>query len=204
MDVALEELGEAIKLDPTNAQIYNVYGLVYAMLGEDAKARAELPAGARARAERLRDPPELGLVPVHARPRARSRSPSSSWRVRNPLYKTPEIALINAGKCCEAIGDRKRAEEYLQARARDQPGNPRRRVQPGAARRTGKRALDEARALMKRVMAQTSPPPEALYLGMCIERKLGDRPSEASYVSQLRNRYPESAEAKAIPPGTCE
>ena len=31
---------------------------------------------------------------------------------------------------------------------------------------------------------------------MCIERKLGDRSSEASYVSQLRNRYPESAEAQ--------
>ena len=64
--------------------------------------------------------------------------------------------------------------------------------------------FDEARVLMKRVMAQSAPPPDALYLGMCIERKLGDRPSEASYVSQLRNRYPESAEAKAIPPGTCE
>ena len=53
-------------------------------------------------------------------------------------------------------------------------------------------------------MQQPTPPAEALYLGMCIERKLGDRSAEASYVSQLRNRFPDSAEAKAIPPGTCE
>ncbi len=57
---------------------------------------------------------------------------------------------------------------------------------------------------MKNVMQQPAPPADALYLGMCIERKMGDRSSEASYVSQLRNRYPESAEAKAIPPGACE
>ncbi len=47
-------------------------------------------------------------------------------------------------------------------------------------------------------MQQPPAPPEALYLGMCIERKLGDRSAEPSYVSQLRNRYPDSAEAKAI------
>ena len=64
--------------------------------------------------------------------------------------------------------------------------------------------LDEARALIRRVMQLPNPGSEALFLGMCIERKLGDRPSEASYVSQLRNRYPDSAEARAIPPGACE
>ncbi len=57
---------------------------------------------------------------------------------------------------------------------------------------------------MRRVMAQPSPPPEALFLGMCIERKLGDRAAETSYASQLRNRFPESAETKAIAGGSCE
>ncbi len=64
--------------------------------------------------------------------------------------------------------------------------------------------MDEARLLLKRVMQQTSPPPQALYLGMCVERKMGDRASESSYISQLRNRFPDSAEAKAIPSGVCE
>ena len=38
MDVAIEELTEAATLDPTNPRIYNYFGLVYAMLGENAKA----------------------------------------------------------------------------------------------------------------------------------------------------------------------
>ena len=37
MDVALEELDGAVKLDPNNARIYNVYGLVYTELGENAE-----------------------------------------------------------------------------------------------------------------------------------------------------------------------
>ena len=38
MDVALEELGAAKVLNPSYPKLYNIYGLVYAMLGERAKA----------------------------------------------------------------------------------------------------------------------------------------------------------------------
>ena len=57
---------------------------------------------------------------------------------------------------------------------------------------------------MRRLTQQPPVPPEALYLGMCIERKSGDRNAETSYIAQLRNRYPDSAETKAIATGTCE
>ena len=43
-----------------------------------------------------------------------------------------------------------------------------------------------------------------LILGMCIARKGSDGVTEASYVQQIKSRYPESAEAKAIPPGECQ
>jgi Tfp pilus assembly protein PilF len=39
---------------------------------------------------------------------------------------------------------------------------------------------------------------------MCIERKLEDRQSEQSYVMQLRNRYPNSPEVRAIASGACQ
>jgi len=41
MEVALQELEEATKLDPRNARIYNVYGLVYTVLGQDANAERQ-------------------------------------------------------------------------------------------------------------------------------------------------------------------
>ncbi len=58
--------------------------------------------------------------------------------------------------------------------------------------------------MMRRVV-QVAEPDAGRALSRHVHRAQAGRPaSEASYVSQLRNRYPESAEAKAIPPGTCE
>ena len=36
--------------------------------------------------------------------------------VRNPLYKTPEIALVNAGRCAITIGDMRAADGYFRGR----------------------------------------------------------------------------------------
>ena len=128
--------------------------------------------------------------------------PEFELAIRNPLYRTPEIALVNAGKCSVAIGDSAARRRVLPARAADATRtiSPRRTTSRCSRYKAGR--LAEARALMRVVMQQTAPPPDALYLGMCIERKLGDRQAEQSYVLQLRNRYPDSAEALALGPGS--
>ena len=66
MDVALEELNEAVKLDPNIAKTYNIYGLVYTMLREDAKAEQNFHRA-------LALAPELAK---HYRPEAGSDGPS--------------------------------------------------------------------------------------------------------------------------------
>ena len=55
---------------------------------------------------------------------------------------------------------------------------------------------------MKIVMLQTSVAPEALYLGMCIERKLGDAHRSGVRISQLRNRYPNRRKPRRSPRGS--
>jgi type IV pilus assembly protein PilF len=62
----------------------------------------------------------------------------------------------------------------------------------------------DARNWMKGVMQTSNPQPEVLYLGMCVERKLGDNQAELSYVSQMRNRYPDAPETKAINTEGCQ
>lgn len=202
MDVALEELNEAVKLDPGNARIYNLYGLVYAMLGDNPKAEQNFQRA-------------LSLAPQDSdirhnwgwylcnNGRPREAIPEFELALRNPLYKTPEVALVNAGRCSVAIGDIAGAEAFFGRAQALAPTNA------GAAYGLALIAyranrMDDARASMKRLMLQPVPAPEALYLGMCIEKKAGDRSAEASYVAQLRNRYPDSAETKAIAAGVCE
>ena len=202
MDVALQELAEAVKLDPTLPKIYNVYGLVYATMGQDADAARNF----RKAIEMAPSDPEFRqnwgwYLCTHNQ--ARESIPEFERAVSNPLYKTPEVALINAGRCAGSLGESQKAEQFFRRALNVSPGNPQAALSLSQlAYKDGR--LAEARALMKPVMQQTNPDAEALVLGMCIERKLGDRSAEASYASQLHNRYPESAETKSIAAGACE
>jgi type IV pilus assembly protein PilF len=123
--------------------------------------------------------------------------------LKDPLYKTPEVALINAGKCSVAIGDAKKGEEYLRRAMTVSPGNPIAAYNLALLAYRDKR-VGEARAWMRPVMQQASPPPQALYLGACIEKQRGDHDAERSYAAQLRNRWPDSPEAKSLADGECE
>ena len=201
-DVALEELGEALKFDPTYPKLYSVYGLVYTELGDEPKAEANFKRG-------------LELAPADSEirhnwgwylcthGRARESIGEFEAALRNPLYRSPEIALINAGKCSAQAGDSAAADQYLRRALALKPGNPVAAYNLALLSYKSGR-LEESRALMRFVMAQDPPSPEALYLGMCVERRLADKQSEQSYLTQLRNRYPNSAEARAITTGVCE
>jgi len=201
-DVALEELAEATKFDPTYPKLYSVYGLVYTELGDEPKAEANFRRG-------------LDLAPAdseirhnwgwylctHGRPRESISEFEAA--LRNPLYRSPEIALINAGKCSAQAGDAAAADQYLRRALALKPGNPVAAYNLALLSYKNGR-LEDARALMRFVMAADPPSSEALYLGMCVERRLADKQSEQSYMAQLRNRYPNSAEARAIASGACE
>ena len=203
MNVALDELALAEKLDPSYARIYNLYGLVYTMMGELPRAEVQFKRAL----ELAPNDPEARhnwgwYLCTHGR--ERESIPEFEVAIRNPLYRTPEIALVNAGKCSAAIGDVPAADTYFRRALQVRPNDPSAAYNLALLSFKGGR-LPESRALMKIVLQQSSSPaPEALFLGMCIERKLGDRQSEQSYVTQLRNRYPDSAETRAIATGACE
>jgi type IV pilus assembly protein PilF len=202
MDVALEELGAARALDPTYPRLYNIYGLVYAMLGERDKADESFRQ-AIALAPNDSDIRANWGAYLCGTGRAREAMPEFEQVLRDPLHKSPEIVLINAGKCSIALGQPRNADDYFRRALTASPGNPIAAYNLALLAYRESR-VGEARAWMRPVMQQTAPPPEALYLGMCIERKQGDREAERSYESQLRNRWPDSPEAKAIAGGTCE
>jgi type IV pilus assembly protein PilF len=202
MAIAIEELNLAVATDPNYAPAYNTYGLVYAVLGNDSKAEQSFQRA-------------LALAPndsdVHhnwgwylcQHKREREALGQFEIAVSNSLYRTPEIALVNAGRCAQTIGDVRAAESYFRRALAVQPGNA--LASYGLALIAYKEArYDEARKWMRPAVQTTTPPPEALYLGVCVERKLGDSQAELSYVSQLRNRYPNSAETRAVTTESCE
>ena len=202
LDVALEELREAVKLDPSNVKAWNVYGLVYSALGENPKAEESFQRALQLSPQDSEARHNWGwYLCTHGR--ARESIAEFEAALRNPLYRTPEIALVNAGKCSVSLGNIAAAESYFTRALQRSPGNAVAAYNLALLSYKASRLAD-ARGWMKLVMQQASPAPEALYLGMCIERTLGDSQAELSYVSQLRNRYPDAAETKAIATGSCD
>ena len=202
MDVALEELAEAVRIDPNNARAWNLYGLTYSMLGESGKA-AEAFGRALALAPQDSEIRHAYGWFLCTHDRARESIAEFEVALRNPLFRTPEIALVNAGRCAASYGDGNAAETYFRRALKIAPNDA--GATYGLALLAFKSAkLEEARMWMRGVMMQTNPPPEALFLGMCVERRLGDRQSELSYTSQLRNRYPDAPETRAVATAACE
>jgi type IV pilus assembly protein PilF len=200
-DVAIDVLMEAEQLDASNPQIYDIYGLVYTMLGEPQKAEASFRRA-------------LSIAPnnpdIHANwgaflcatGRERESIPEFEAAVRDPLYKTPEVAFINAGKCTLALGDSKKADEYFRRALTAAPSNATASYQLALLAYKETRVQD-ARFWLRPAVQATAPRPDALLLDVCIERKLGDRQAELSFASQLKNRYPDAPETRQIDSGNC-
>jgi type IV pilus assembly protein PilF len=113
----------------------------------------------------------------------------------NSLYSSPEKALTNAGNCSLEQGDLAAAEQYFLRATKRAPEHA--SAQLGMAEvhfRQGRYLA--ARALLRQLTAQTDAGPQALWLGVRVERRLGDREAEGNYGAQLRRRYPESMQTQ--------
>jgi type IV pilus assembly protein PilF len=123
--------------------------------------------------------------------------------VRNPLYQTPERSYVNAGTCARSAGDIAAAEEHMLNALRARPGYaPALYHLADIAYARGN--YPAARGYLGNLTRVAAPTPEILWLGVRVERKLGDRNSEESYALQLRNNFPNSNEARALLAGQYE
>ena len=170
-------------------------------MGENAKAEQNFQRALAARAAGFGHPPQLGLVPVHARARAgvdrRVRAGDDATRcTRRPRSRssTPAAAARRSATSRLPSSIFKRALATC-------AGQPDRRLRPRAARVPGGK-YDEARGWMRPRCCRRTRRPRRCYLGVCVERKLGDKQAEMSFTSQLKNRYPDSAETRALPDGS--
>ncbi len=191
--VALESIDAALKADANYAPAHSVLGLVYAELREDAKAEASFKRAIALQRNYSEAHNNYGWF-LCQRGRYDAAVAQFELALANPLYASPERALTNAGLCSLQKGDLKAAEDYLQRALRRLPNQPQAMVAlADLYARDGR--LVSARNLLKQAAAITQLDARGLWLGVRVERLLGDRTSEASYASQLQRRFPDSEEA---------
>lgn len=200
--IALEEARIALAADSSYAPAYNLLGLTHMMLNETRLAEENLERALRLAPGDPEINNNFGWFLCQSGREQRSMAYFSE-AIRNPLYATPTRAYTNAGLCSIRLKDDKAAEAYLLNALRLSPTNT--QALFGLAEiayRHGRHA--EARQWATDIEKMMEPTAEVIWLALRIERKLGNRDAEARYASQLRRRFPGSAEQRLLTQGQYE
>jgi type IV pilus assembly protein PilF len=202
LGVALEELNVAIRADSSFAPAYNMLGLVYMSLRDDDKAEENFRRSLSLSSDDSDANNNYGWF-LCQRGKVDDSIRYFMAALKNPLYTTPEKSYLNAGICARKKNDDAEAEEFLLKAIRLQPRQPQALFH--LADINFKRGnYGESRKYINQFSQIAAPTPESLWLGIRIERRLGNRSGEASYGLQLRKTFPDSPEAQAFRSGKYE
>ena len=195
---AREFIERALGQDPRNANVQMTAGLVYERLNESAKADKAFAAAARL------SKGEPNILNNYAGFLCRTHREAEGEKlfqqvVRSPLYQTPEVAMVNAGVCLRGTNDLV-AETYFRQALNIRPN------MPDALLFLGDLVLakgdnDQALQLVQRYLAANPAGPDILWLGMRVERKLGDDAAAAVYARRLQAEFPDSDQARNMRSG---
>ncbi|MFC0134685.1 type IV pilus biogenesis/stability protein PilW [Massilia eurypsychrophila] len=202
LEVALDEVKQAIAIQPDFADAYGVRALIYSQLGQTALADENFQ-----RAIKLAPGnPELAnnygsFLCQHGKGAQGIALFESA--LKNPAYASPVKAMLNAGSCSLKMKNLEAAERYLLDALRYEPDHP--ATNANLARvYYERRDYTRAGFFINRVKAAAkldSLSPDVLWLAMRIDRKLGDKASEASLGTMLRRHHPGSPEYAAFQRG---
>jgi type IV pilus assembly protein PilF len=199
MAIALEELRNAAAADPTYPPMHSMFGLVYMELRENQLAQQSFQ---RALQLAPNDPDinhNYGWFLCQTGREAESLK-YFEQAIKNPLYPSPWRSYSTAGQCQLKVGKVAEAEAFFMQALKLDPDEPNSLLKLGDIRlRQGN--FDEARKMVSRYHKLANPNPESLWLGVRVERKLGERLAEASYANQLRRRFPTSREYQLLQRG---
>lgn len=202
MKVALDEVRKAIQSDSGYGPAYNVLGLIYMELAEDKLAEENFRRAISLDRTDSEAHNNFGWF-LCTRARYDDGLEQFSDALRNPLYAKPEQAMTNAALCNEKKGDIKQADAYYNKALKLQPDYGLAIIKLADLNfRQGN--LKEAQRLLTRYQEVSQPTSESLWLGVRLERKLGDKNQEAAYNLQLRKRFPDSPEAQLLTRGQYE
>lgn len=198
--VALDELKQALQADPNYAEAYNLRGLIYASLSDDALAEESFQ---RAMQLTPRDGEIIHNVAWYRCQRQRYDEADVLFRraIEQPQYQHPQRTLLAQGVCQARAQRLDLAERTLTRAFEINPGNN--AVSVNLAEVLFRRGdLERARFYIRRVNAITDQSnAQTLWLAIRIEQRAGNRALVDELGQQLRGRFPQSREAVAYERG---
>ncbi|MGE0081381.1 MAG: type IV pilus biogenesis/stability protein PilW [Thiohalomonadaceae bacterium] len=192
-EIALEKLNRALEQDPKSPVAHHYLAELYRRLGESEDADRHFR-----RAIDLDDTNSsiynnYGVFLCNEK-RYEEAEKQFLKVLANPVYAGRAQTLENLGVCMRAAGDSAKATEYFRKALQADPKSAIALLGMAELSHAAGNALS-ARAYLQRYNEVGPHTPESLWLGVRVERALGNKGAAGSYGLLLKNRFPDSQEA---------
>lgn len=198
-NVALDELKQALVVDPGFVEAYNLRGLVYMRLNDVPLAEDSFRRALALNARDANVAHNYGWL-LCQQGRYRESLQLFAQAVANPTYAGQAKTLMTQGLCQVRSGQRAEAEQSFLRSYELDAGNPLTGYNLASLlyeRGDTTRSQFYIRRLNNSALANA----ETLWLGIKVEQKLGNREAAGQLGEQLKKRYGESREAGAYARG---
>jgi type IV pilus assembly protein PilF len=190
---ARDKIEKALDQNPRTPETQMAAGFVYDRLGQDRKAAEHFDEAVKLD----RDNADVLNNAAVFECRKGDKKKGVEYFLRaaeSPLYRTPEVAYSNAGRCARADGKPKDAETYYRKSLAIRADQPETLLEMAdLMHETGSNL--PARAFLQRHAASAPPTAESLWLGYRVETALGDRAAAEEYARRLRTDFAISPQA---------
>lgn len=193
---AREKLERAAQQDPSLPAAHAALGILYERVGELDRAGSHLRRATQLAPD---DPSMLNNYGGFLCRRGERKNGIEYFEraARNAYYRTPEVALTNAGVCARGIPDTEAAERYLRRALEVNRTHPEALLQLADLNLATGEVLS-ARAFLQRYEAVAAATSYSLQLGRRVELAAGDLESAGDYTRRLLREFPESNEARSL------
>lgn len=195
-ELALEKLHKAVEQNPQNADAETTMGVLYETIGNPDEAREHYRKAVRLAPDDPKVRNNYGAYLCQAG-RLKDAQKEFMAAVESPFYRTPEVALSNAGSCAARGGQPADAEGYFRRALDANPEYPDALYQM-ALLQFGEEEYLSARAFMQRYMEVARPSAASLGLAVKIEQAMGDEQAAEEYGRVLLVDFPDSPEAREL------
>ncbi len=197
--VALEELRQVIAADPSFPDAFNLRGLIYMRMNDPRLAEDSFRRAVALNPRDANTLHNLGWLQCQQR-RYDEAQRTFEQALASPVYGDRAKTLMAQGLCHARNGRAPEAERSLARAYELDAGNPVTAYNL-AQLLFNRNDLERAQFIVRRLNNSELANAESLWLGMRIERRLGDRLAMSQLGDQLRRRYPQSREAGAAERG---
>jgi type IV pilus assembly protein PilF len=199
-NLAREKLERALKQNPRDPDVHTSLGLLYDRTGDLKGADRHFREALRLDPEK----PDLGnnyAVYLCKNGRVEEGVERFDAVAANRYYRTPEVALTNAGVCLRGAKKFDEAETRFLGAIKARPNYSEATVQL-ASLYLEREQIAEARKVVDTYLGAFRPNPDVLFAAVSVARAAKDRVAEEKHSRALRMEFPESAQARALKRGT--